>query len=146
MRKVAVFLVIVAFASCTAAGTTKQSGVPTLTLRAQNLQLFPGSGQAVRIGGPVTLQAVVSAALDGMRLACMLCCVGAANTLANPKRALRVLPGALYELGVAVTVGVAFISAPACLALHAVLAVYYALAQRGGSIQPPAAMGDQAMP
>uniref|UniRef100_UPI00210D7C24 energy-coupling factor transporter transmembrane component T n=1 Tax=Streptomyces sp. ODS05-4 TaxID=2944939 RepID=UPI00210D7C24 len=26
------------------------------------------------------------------------------NTLANPKRALRVLPGALYELGVAVTV------------------------------------------
>ena len=50
MRKVAVFLVIVAFASCTAAGTTKQSGVPTLTLRAQNLQLFPGSGQAVRIG------------------------------------------------------------------------------------------------
>jgi len=50
VRKVAVFLVIVAFASCTAAGTTKQSGVPTLTLRAQNLQLFPGSGQAVRIG------------------------------------------------------------------------------------------------
>ena len=26
------------------------------------------------------------------------------DTLANPKRALRVLPGALYELGVAVTV------------------------------------------
>jgi energy-coupling factor transport system permease protein len=34
----------------------------------------------------------------------LLCCIGAANTLANPKRALRVLPGALYELGVAVTV------------------------------------------
>jgi energy-coupling factor transport system permease protein len=58
----------------------------------------------VQIGGAVSLQAVLSAALDGMRLACMLCCVGAANTLANPKRALRVLPGALYELGVAVTV------------------------------------------
>ena len=54
-----------------------------------------------------------------------------------------------FSLGLpiyAVTVGVAFIGAPACLALHAVLAVYYALAQRGGSIQPPAAMGDQAMP
>ena len=38
------------------------------------------------------------------RLACLLCCIGAANTLANPKRALRMLPGALYELGVAVTV------------------------------------------
>jgi energy-coupling factor transport system permease protein len=58
----------------------------------------------VQIGGPVPLQAVLSAALDGARLACLLCCVGAANTLANPKRALRVLPGALYELGVAVTV------------------------------------------
>jgi len=58
----------------------------------------------VQIGGPVSLQAVLSAVLDGTRLACLLCCVGAANTLANPKRALRVLPGALYELGVAVTV------------------------------------------
>ena len=58
----------------------------------------------VQIGGPVSLEAVLSAALDGARLACLLCCLGAANTLANPKRALRVLPGALYELGVAVTV------------------------------------------
>jgi energy-coupling factor transport system permease protein len=58
----------------------------------------------VQIGGPVSLQGVLSAALDGARLACLLCCIGAANTLASPKRALRVLPGALYELGVAVTV------------------------------------------
>ncbi|ANW21758.1 energy-coupling factor transporter transmembrane protein EcfT [Streptomyces clavuligerus] len=58
----------------------------------------------VRIGGPVSLEALLSAATDGLRLACMLCCIGAANTLANPKRALRVLPGALHELGVAVTV------------------------------------------
>ncbi len=58
----------------------------------------------VRIGGPVSLQAILSACLDGARLACLLCCIGAANTLANPKRALRLLPGALYELGVAVTV------------------------------------------
>ncbi|WP_424216386.1 energy-coupling factor transporter transmembrane component T (plasmid) [Streptomyces sp. BI20] len=58
----------------------------------------------IEIGGPVSLEALLSAAIDGLRLACMLCCVGAANTLANPKRALRVLPGALHELGVAVTV------------------------------------------
>jgi energy-coupling factor transport system permease protein len=58
----------------------------------------------IQIGGPVSAQAVMSAALDGARLACLLCCLGAANTLANPKRALQVLPGALYELGVAVTV------------------------------------------
>ncbi|MGW5349806.1 CbiQ family ECF transporter T component [Streptomyces sp. NPDC004031] len=58
----------------------------------------------IQLGGPVSLEATLSAAIDGLRLACLLCCIGAANTLANPKRALRVLPGALYELGVAVTV------------------------------------------
>ncbi|MFI1827497.1 CbiQ family ECF transporter T component [Streptomyces sp. NPDC020412] len=60
----------------------------------------------IQIGGPVSLEALLSAATEGLRLACMLCCIGAANTLANPKRALRVLPGALYELGVAVTVSI----------------------------------------
>ncbi|WP_394815954.1 energy-coupling factor transporter transmembrane component T [Streptomyces gibsoniae] len=60
----------------------------------------------IKIGGPVSLEALLSSATDGLRLACMLCCIGAANTLANPKRALRVLPGALYELGVAVTVAI----------------------------------------
>ncbi|HUD35337.1 MAG TPA: CbiQ family ECF transporter T component [Streptosporangiaceae bacterium] len=65
---------------------------------------MPSWYSGVRIGGPVSAEAVLSAAADGARLACLLCCIGAANTLANPKRALRVLPGALYELGVAVTV------------------------------------------
>ncbi len=60
----------------------------------------------IQLGGPVSLEATLSAATDGLRLACLLCCIGAANTLANPKRALRVLPGALYELGVAVTVSI----------------------------------------
>ncbi|MGA5647960.1 energy-coupling factor transporter transmembrane component T [Streptomyces seoulensis] len=60
----------------------------------------------IQLGGPVSLEAVLSAATDGLRLACMLCCIGVANSLANPKRALRVLPGALYELGVAVTVAI----------------------------------------
>lgn len=64
----------------------------------------PSWYSGVRIGGAVSADAVASAATGGLRLACLLCCVGAANTLANPKRALRVLPGALYELGVAVTV------------------------------------------
>lgn len=60
----------------------------------------------VQLGGPVTLEATLSAVVDGLRLGTMLCCIGAANALANPKRALRVLPGALYELGMAVAVSV----------------------------------------
>ena len=54
----------------------------------------------IQIGGPVSLEATLSAAVDGLRLGTLLCCIGAANALANPKRALRVLPGALYELGI----------------------------------------------
>ncbi|HEV7204307.1 MAG TPA: CbiQ family ECF transporter T component [Jatrophihabitans sp.] len=60
----------------------------------------------VHLGGPVSLEALLASATDGLRLGTMLCCIGAANALANPKRALRVLPGALYELGVAVVVAV----------------------------------------
>jgi energy-coupling factor transport system permease protein len=58
----------------------------------------------VQIGGPVTLEGTLVAIVSGLRLGTMLCCIGAANALANPKRALRVLPGALYELGMAVVV------------------------------------------
>lgn len=60
----------------------------------------------VQIGGPISLEATLSAVYDGLRLGSLLCCLGAANALANPKRALRVLPGALYELGVAVVVAI----------------------------------------
>jgi energy-coupling factor transport system permease protein len=67
---------------------------------------LPGWLSGVQLGGPVSLEGTVAAAVDGLRLGCLLCCVGAANALANPKRALRVLPGALYELGVAVVVSI----------------------------------------
>lgn len=60
------------------------------------------------IGGPVTAEAIAAAAFDGLRLGTILICVGAANALANPKRLLRSVPGALYELGVAVVVAMTF--------------------------------------
>lgn len=65
---------------------------------------LPGWAAGIQLGGPVTLEGTLSALYDGLRLGTLLCCLGAANTLANPKRALRVLPGALFELGVAVVV------------------------------------------
>lgn len=58
----------------------------------------------ITLGGPVALEPTLAAAFDGLRLGTLLCCIGAANVLADPKRALRVLPGALYEVGVAVVV------------------------------------------
>ena len=67
---------------------------------------LPGWAAGVRIGGRASVEGTMAATYDGLRLAVLLCCVGAANTLANPKRTLRMLPGALYELGVAVVVAV----------------------------------------
>jgi energy-coupling factor transport system permease protein len=67
---------------------------------------LPDAAAALRIGGPVSLEGVLAAAYDGLRLATLLLCVGAANVLANPKRLLRSLPAALYELGAALTVAI----------------------------------------
>lgn len=60
---------------------------------------------SVRLGGPVSAEGLVQALYQGLQLATMLCCVGAANALADPRRLLRSLPAGLYEVSVAVTVG-----------------------------------------
>jgi energy-coupling factor transport system permease protein len=64
--------------------------------------------EGVSIGGPVTLEEIIQAAVDGLRLAVVLVCFGAANSLASPYRLLRCLPSVLYEAGVAVTVSLSF--------------------------------------
>ncbi|MEW2529443.1 energy-coupling factor transporter transmembrane component T [Streptomyces sp. NPDC047071] len=69
---------------------------------------LPDWAQGVRIGGRVTAEGVVFALYDGVRLAGLLICVGAANALASPARLLKSLPGALYEAGVAVVVAMTF--------------------------------------
>jgi energy-coupling factor transport system permease protein len=69
---------------------------------------FPLPASAgIRAGGAVTAEAVVGAVYDGLRLATLLVCFGAANVLANPKRLIKAAPAALHEVGVAVTVAVA---------------------------------------
>ncbi len=60
----------------------------------------------VTILGPVTREALLSGLYDGLRLGAVVVCVGAANALANPKRLLRSLPPALYEIGTAMVVAV----------------------------------------
>jgi energy-coupling factor transport system permease protein len=56
--------------------------------------------------GPVHAQALLAAGYDGLRLATIVVAVGAANSLANPKRLLRSVPPALYEVGTALVVAV----------------------------------------
>ncbi len=69
---------------------------------------LPSWAAGVRLGGDVTLAAVITAVYVGLQLATVLACVGAANSLANPRRMLRTVPGALYEVGVAVVVALSF--------------------------------------
>lgn len=58
----------------------------------------------VEIGGPVSAEGLLSVIYDGMRLATLVICMGAANSLANPKRLLRSVPAAVYEVGTAAVV------------------------------------------
>ena len=62
--------------------------------------------RASRLLGPVTREALLAGLYDGLRLATIVICVGAANALANPKRLLRSVPPALYEIGTALVVAV----------------------------------------
>ncbi|MDX2598968.1 CbiQ family ECF transporter T component [Streptomyces caniscabiei] len=69
---------------------------------------LPAWAQGIRLGGRVTAEGFLFALYDGLRLATLLICVGAANALADPARLLKSLPGALYEAGVAVVVAMTF--------------------------------------
>ena len=50
---------------------------------------LPRLGRRHHLLGPVSAEAVLGGLYDGLRLATMLICVGAANALANPKRLLQ---------------------------------------------------------
>lgn len=69
---------------------------------------LPDWAAGISIGGVITAEATVAALVDGLRLATVLACIGAANALANPKRLLAAMPAALYEVGVAVVVALSF--------------------------------------
>jgi energy-coupling factor transport system permease protein len=69
---------------------------------------LPDWAAGVRIGGPVTAEGLLSAAYEGLRLAAILACLGAANALASPRRLLRYVPATLYDVGTAVVVGLTY--------------------------------------
>ncbi|MDQ1713387.1 MAG: energy-coupling factor transport system permease protein [Frankiaceae bacterium] len=96
----------------------------------------------IRLGGPVTTEALVGQTYDGLRLGVLLACVGAANALASPYRLLRALPGALYEAGVAVTVALSF----APQALVSAQAVREARRLRGRAVRGPAGLRGVVIP
>lgn len=83
-----------------AIGTTTLLELPGVAL--------PAWMAGVRLGGDLTLESLLMALYDGLRLATILICIGAANSLASPTRLLKSVPAALYELGVSVVVALTF--------------------------------------
>lgn len=70
---------------------------------------MPGWALGVHLLGPVTRESLLFALYDGLRLGTIVICVGAANSLANPKRLLRSMPAALYEVGTALVVAISIL-------------------------------------
>ena len=55
-------------------------------------------------GGEDVLASAAAGVADGMRLALLVVCAGAANALASPRRLIASLPAALHEAGTAVVI------------------------------------------
>lgn len=77
-----------------------------VTLPTVNL---PSWAAGIQLLGPISLEGLIVAACEGLRLAAMFLCFGAANALANPRRLLRLLPSALRDVGTAVVVAVSVV-------------------------------------
>jgi energy-coupling factor transport system permease protein len=82
--------------------------VPGTTLFTIPEVSLPSWAAGVSLGGPVTAEALTSALYQGLRLAAVIACFGAATSLCSPYRTLRALPAVLHEAGVAVTVALSF--------------------------------------
>lgn len=67
---------------------------------------LPSIATGIRLLGPVSLESILDGAYSGLRLATIIVAVGAANSLASPRRLLRSLPAALYEIGTVLVVAV----------------------------------------
>lgn len=78
----------------------------TITVLPLPLIELPRWTAGINLLGDVQLEGLLAATFEGMRLAAMVLCIGAANALADPKRLLAALPGALQEIGTAIVVAI----------------------------------------
>jgi energy-coupling factor transport system permease protein len=100
----------------------------TIVLHLPEIPL-PAWAAGIRLFGDVSAESLLGGLYDGLRLATMVICLGAGNALANPKRLLKAMPPALYEIGTAVIVALSVFPQLA----ESVLRVRRARRLRGGS-------------
>lgn len=83
-----------------------RSGTVLFTLPSITL---PAWAAGITLGGAVTVDGLGLALFEALRLAAMLLCVGAANSLANPRTALKSVPAALRDISTAVVIALALV-------------------------------------
>ncbi|MEU9891448.1 energy-coupling factor transporter transmembrane component T [Sphaerisporangium sp. NPDC051011] len=115
------FRVLFRFVFGGAEGTTIIVSLPEIPL--------PAWAAGIRLFGDVSAESLLGGLYDGLRLAAMVICLGAGNALANPKRLLKAMPPALYEVGTAVIVALSVFPQLA----ESVLRVRQARKLRGGT-------------
>lgn len=115
-------------------GRTVLIGLPQIGL--------PSWAAGVRIGGDLTAEALLMALYDGMRLAAIIACIGAANSLASPTRLLKSLPAALYAFGVSIVVATTFMP----MLVADVQRVRTARSLRGRPMRGPRALAGAILP
>jgi energy-coupling factor transport system permease protein len=103
---------------------------------------LPSWMAGIRIGGPVTLEGLVYTAADAGRLGAMIICLGAANALANPRRALRSVPSALHEVSTALVIALSV--APQLV--ESLFRIRRARRLRGGSVRGLSAVAGLVVP
>lgn len=83
----------------------QNSSEPTLLVLPE-FEVKIGFGDPVTILGNVSTTSLLSATLDGTRLAAIILGIALAATLAEPKKLLRSTPAALFEIGAAVSMAI----------------------------------------
>ena len=94
------------------------------------------------IGGAITAESLAAAAVDGLRFATIIVCIGAATTLASPSRLLKSVPAVLYEFGTSVVIASTFTP----MLVEDVSRVRVAHVLRGSSYSGPRAIARSLMP
>jgi len=99
-------LIVIAIRIVFQAVLSSGSQGPTILFTLPEIPLAGDTG--IKLGGIISAEAILRAFYEGLQLATILCCVGAANSLGSARRLLRYVPGALYEIGVACVIALTF--------------------------------------
>lgn len=72
---------------------------------------FPSWMGGLRLGGPVSAEGLVAAAVRGLSIACIVVAFSGFSTSVSPQRLLRTSPAALFQAGLVLTIGLTLVPA-----------------------------------